>query len=79
MKKITDVYGIDNRLLDEIAHRAYKGKPLIEHLGAERSFAGGDLKNVVTWLRELTGGAPISLKFCASRIKEDKGFNEGLV
>lgn len=42
MKKVTDVFGIDNRLLDEIAHRAYKGKPLIEHLGAERSFPGFD-------------------------------------
>ena len=42
MKKVTDVYGIDNRLLDEIAHRAFKGKPLIEHLGATRNFPGFD-------------------------------------
>lgn len=36
MKKVMDVYGINNRLLDEIAHRAFKGKPLVEHLGATR-------------------------------------------
>lgn len=30
-----------------------------------------DLKNVVSWLKELTGGVPVSLKFCASKIKED--------
>lgn len=42
MKKVTDVYRIDKRLLDEIAHRAFKGKPLIEHLGTTRSFPGFD-------------------------------------
>lgn len=42
MKKVTDVYGINNRLLDEIAHRAFKGKPLVEHLGATRSYLGFD-------------------------------------
>jgi len=30
-----------------------------------------DLKNVVNYLREISGGVPIALKFCASRIKED--------
>lgn len=42
MKKVTDVYNIDHRLLDEIAFRAFKGKPLIEHLGATRNFLGFD-------------------------------------
>jgi len=30
-----------------------------------------DLKNTVDYLREISGGVPISVKFCASRIKED--------
>jgi len=30
-----------------------------------------DLKNVVSMLKEVSGGVPIALKFCASRIKED--------
>lgn len=42
MKKVTDVFGINDRLLDEIAHRAFKGKPLVEHLGAIRNFPSFD-------------------------------------
>ncbi|MDW7652329.1 MAG: FMN-binding glutamate synthase family protein [Bacillota bacterium] len=42
MKKVTDVMGINNRLLDEIAHRAFSGKPLVEHLGATKQFAHFD-------------------------------------
>ena len=42
MKKVKDVTGIDDRLLDEIAHRAYIGKPLVEHLGSTRQFAHFD-------------------------------------
>ncbi|WZL72216.1 FMN-binding glutamate synthase family protein [Clostridiaceae bacterium 35-E11] len=30
-----------------------------------------DLKNTVDYLKEVSGGVPISIKFCASRIKED--------
>jgi len=38
LKKVTNVLGIDDLLLDQIAHRGYEGKPLIEHLGSTRSF-----------------------------------------
>jgi len=42
MKKVTDVFGIDDLLLDHIYKRASKGKPLIEHLGSSKNFLSFD-------------------------------------
>jgi len=38
MKKVTDAFGIDNLLLNEISQRASNGKPFIEHLGSSKNF-----------------------------------------
>jgi len=65
MKKLTDVFNIDELLLDEIYHRANKGKPLIEHLGATKSFPDfEDLKFLPNQLHEfmLTEDVEVSTK-----------------
>jgi len=38
MKKVTDAFGIDDLLLNEISQRASNGKPFIEHLGSSKTF-----------------------------------------